>query len=380
MITCNSLAKWNFAFELYIYYICMNENECVRTSSILSQKCAHFCCCRSNVVGCCSTSKTRSRCSLRRSRENYQMAVGVRRMKTSTMYTPGAWSWHVCNEFVWNRMLIWLAVDGVSSDNVKMYTVIYPLAGAVIASDTASSTVQSYIHCNFNSKPRRRLVRKIHNNVFCHSAALLQSLHWWLCWCRCHCDTLLLRNIHQNGKYIFHYMIMPSINFDSQFCSFDFHTMHFSSIHVPTTYSLILCALRRLFNVPDCIARMSSVCGRTFLTIILCKKVIFHTLLDDNNVNLYVLYKFMDGGMVCVHLRHTFTAILLILCALSEHNNNNSNNTFYLSLDDYVVLLAQVNSRYVKIVRITHAQCVVHTCSTYMYICVSTHTIEYIYV
>lgn len=38
-----------------------------------------------------------------------------------------------------------VAVDGVSSDNLKMYTVIYPLASAVIAWDTASSTVQCSI-------------------------------------------------------------------------------------------------------------------------------------------------------------------------------------------------------------------------------------------
>lgn len=84
----------------------------------------------------------------------------------------------------------------------------------------------------------------------------------------------------------------------------------------------------------------------------------------------------MERGMVCVHSRHTFTAILLALCALT-YNNNNSNNTFYLSLDDYVVCLwLQVNSRYVKIVHITlYAHCIVHAMQ-YMYICVSTQYIH----
>lgn len=126
-------------------------------------------------------------------------------------------------------------------------------------------------------------------------------------------------------KYIFHYMVMPSINFGSQFCSFDFHTMHFSTIHTQT-YSLSPPLLHSLFpSSPVWYARLLyyqhkcvlQVWCRTFLTTILCKKVIF------------VLYWMitMSIYMCCINSWNVewractyntlFTAILLILCALT---------------------------------------------------------------
>lgn len=84
----------------------------------------------------------------------------------------------------------------------------------------------------------------------------------------------------------------------------------------------------------------------------------------------------MERGMVCVHLRHIFTAILLALCALT-YNNNNSNNTFYLSLDDYVVCLwLQVNSRYVKIVHITLCICTLYSPCHAVYVHLRIYTIH----
>lgn len=125
------------------------------------------------------------------------------------------------------------------------------------------------------------------------------------------------------------------------FCHTYANPLSFSiSFYVP----IVAC----LIYQTDCITNACMLSSSFFLTTNSMQKSYFRTLLDDNNVQhtFVCCINSRNGGMVCVHLRHTFTVILRILCALAC--NDNSNNTFYLSLDDYVCACGSVNSRYVK--------------------------------
>lgn len=136
-------------------------------------------------------------------------------------------------------------------------------------------------------------------------------------------------------------MVMPSTNFGLQFCSFDFHNAFF--------FHAVPGSLRRLFTIPACVC-VCTVDSVAFFSPQFYAKSYFRTLLDDNNVVfVYVTYKFMKHGMMCVHTTHFCNDSLF--CALSYNNNNN--NTLYLSPDVFVVLVCgSLNSGYVKILHI----------------------------
>lgn len=153
----------------------------------------------------------------------------------------------------------------------------------------------------------------------------------------------------------------------------------FLSIHTQSHLrSLILCSLRRLFNMYYQHVRYVVCAVSHFSHHNSMQKSYFRTLLDDNNVNLYMcgINSWNVEWCACTH--DTLSQQFFLLCALSHIITI---TVITHSICRLTITLCACGSKLIRdmsksyILHYAYAHCIVHAMQ-YMYICVSTQYIH----